>query len=111
MRRWVGNRAGNPTRRALMHAPAGAALARQKYGVEDHAVLSAIRWHTTGHEGMTKLEKIVNLADFIEPNRPDYPGLAELRAEAFRDLDSAVRLAARIPSLRARPGLEPTRTP
>ncbi len=108
MRRLVGNRAGNTTLRALMHAPAGAALARQKYGVEDHAVLSAIRWHTTGHEGMTKLEKIVYLADFIEPNRPDYPGLAELRAEAFRDLDSAVRLAAEntMRYVRAR-GLEP----
>ena len=43
---------------------------------------------------MTRLEKIVYLADFIEPNRPDYPGLSELRAEAFRDLDRAVRLAA-----------------
>ncbi len=94
MRRLVGNRMGNTTLRALMHAPAGATLARQKYGVEDHAILSAIRWHTTGHEGMTRLEKIVYLADFIEPNRPDYPGLSELRAEAFRDLDRAVRLAA-----------------
>jgi len=108
MRRLVGERAGEPTLRALMHAPAGAALARKKYGIEDEQILSAIRWHTTGHEGMTTLEKIVYLADFIEPNRPNYPGLQELRAEAFRDLDRAVRLAAEstMRYVRAR-GLEP----
>lgn len=94
MRRLIGERAGSATLRALMHAPAGAALARQQYGIEDDQILSAIRWHTTGHDGMTKLEKIVYIADFIEPNRPDYPGLQELRDEAFRDLDRAVRLAA-----------------
>jgi predicted HD superfamily hydrolase involved in NAD metabolism len=94
MRRLLGNRTEDTTLRALMHAPAGAALAKQKYGVEDNQILSAIRWHTTGHEGMTRLEKIVYLADFIEPNRPAYPGLAELREEAFRDLDRAVKLAA-----------------
>lgn len=94
MRRLVGDRGGESALRALMHAPAGAVLAKQKYGVEDEQVLSAIRWHTTGHEGMTRLEKIVYLADFVEPNRPNYPGLQELRAEAFRDLDRAVRMAA-----------------
>jgi nicotinate-nucleotide adenylyltransferase len=94
MRRLVGEKAGGSALRALMHAPAGAVLARQKYGIEDEEVLLAIRWHTTGHEGMTKLEKIVYLADFIEPNRPSYPGLEELRAEAYRDLDRAVRMAA-----------------
>ena len=108
MRRLVGERVGETTLRALMHAPAGAELARQKYGIEDEHILSAIRWHTTGHEGMTKLEKIVYLADFIEPNRPVYPGLEELRAEAFRDLDRAVRMAAEstMRYVRAR-GLEP----
>ena len=108
MRRLVGEKAGDNALRALMHAPAGAELARQKYGVRDEAVLSAIRWHTTGHEGMTRLEKIVYLADFIEPNRPDYPGLSELRSEAFRDLDRAVRMAAEstMRYVRAR-GLEP----
>ena len=94
MRRLVGGLVGDTTLRALMHAPAGAALAREQYGVEDEAIISAIRWHTTGHEGMTRLEKIVYLADFIEPNRLSYPGLPELRAEAYRDLDRAVRMAA-----------------
>jgi predicted HD superfamily hydrolase involved in NAD metabolism len=108
MRRLVGERIGASALRALMHAPAGAVLAGQKYGIKDEHILSAIRWHTTGHEGMTKLEKIVYLADFIEPNRPPYPGLEELRAETFRDLDRAVRMAAEstMRYVRAR-GLEP----
>lgn len=94
MRRLIGHPVGDMTLRALMHAPAGAALAREQYGIEDEAIISAIRWHTTGHEGMTRLEKIIYLADFIEPNRPNYPGLPELRVEAHRNLDRAVRLAA-----------------
>lgn len=94
MRRLVGDRAGKSALRALMHAPAGEALARQEYGITDEQVLSAIRWHTTGREGMTKLEKIVYLADIIEPNRQAYPGLDALREAAFRDLDEAVRMAA-----------------
>lgn len=108
MRRLVGARAGTLKLRALMHAPAGVKLARQQYGVEDDQVLSAIRWHTTGRQDMTRLEKIVYLADFIEPNRPFYPGLEALREEAFRDLDRAVRMAAEnaMRFVRAR-GLDP----
>ena len=108
MRRLVGERVGGTALRALMHAPAGASLAKQRYGITDEAILSAIRWHTTGHEGMSQLEKIVYLADFIEPNRPNYPGLDELRQEAFRNLDRAVRMAAEntMRYVRAR-GLEP----
>lgn len=108
MRRLVGERGSGTALRALMHAPAGAKLAKERYGVTDESILSAIRWHTTGHEGMTRLEKIVYLADFIEPNRPNYPGLEKLRQEAFRDLDRAVRMAAEntMRYVRAR-GLEP----
>ena len=108
MRRLVGERMGGTALRALMHALAGAALAKERYGIEDEHVLGAIRWHTTGHEGMTRLEKIVYLADFIEPNRPNHPGLQELRAEAYKDLDRAVRMAAEstMRYVRAR-GLEP----
>ena len=79
---------------ALLHAPAGAALAREQYHVNDAAVLSAIRWHTTGRKNMTKLEKIVYLADMIEPERADFPGLSEIRALAQEDLDKAVAMAA-----------------
>ena len=79
---------------ALLHAPAGAALAREQYHVTDSAVLSAIRWHTTGRKNMTRLEKIIYLADMIEPERADFPGLGEIRALALNNLDKAVSLAA-----------------
>ncbi|MBQ8952703.1 MAG: nicotinate-nucleotide adenylyltransferase [Clostridia bacterium] len=79
---------------ALLHAPAGAALAREQYHVNDAAVLSAIRWHTTGRKNMTKLEKIIYLADMIEPERADFPGLSEIRALAREDLNKAVAMAA-----------------
>lgn len=79
---------------ALLHAPAGAALARMQYHVTDQNVLSAIRWHTTGRRNMTPLEKVVYLADMIEPCRAFYPGLDELRECALSNLDEAVYMAA-----------------
>jgi len=81
--------------KALMHALAGMCVARDVYNVEDAAVLSAIRWHTTGHAGMTALEKIIYLADMIEPNRKLYPGLQTLRKLCFEDLDKAMHTALR----------------
>lgn len=78
--------------KALMHAVAGMCVARNVYGVDDPEVLGAIRWHTTGHAGMTRLEKIVYLADMIEPNRT-YPGVDAIREAAARDLDAGVLLA------------------
>lgn len=79
---------------ALLHAPAGAALARSQYHVSDQSVLAAIRWHTTGRRNMTALEKVVYLADMIEPGRAMYPGLEELRECAKENLDEAVYMAA-----------------
>ena len=79
--------------KALMHSVAGMCMARSVYGVEDEEVLSAIRWHTTGHAGMTTLEKIIYLADMIEPNRKPYPGLERLRALCAQDLDGAMHAA------------------
>lgn len=79
--------------RALLHAPAGAALARQAYGESDEEVLHAIRWHTTGCAQMNDLDKIIYLADMIEPNRKPYPGLEALRALCMEDLDAAMRAA------------------
>jgi len=79
--------------KALMHAVAGRCMARELYGVEDEDVLSAIRWHTTGRAQMTALEKIIYLADMIEPSRKPYPGLEELRKLCFEDLDGAMRFA------------------
>ena len=72
---------------SLIHAKAGMCLAEHKYEIDDKDILTAIRWHTTGHPGMTKLEKIVFIADFIEPNRKPLEHMAEIRKEAFRDLD------------------------
>ena len=78
----------------LLHGKTGAALARERYGVSDE-VYEAIRWHTTGKPGMTLLEKIVYLADYIEPTR-DFDGLDELRALAYSDLDAALALGLRM---------------
>lgn len=79
----------------ILHAPAGAVLAREEYGVTDPEVLSAIRWHTTGRRGLTKLEKIVFLADAIEPYRKPYPGLEKIRELAKTDLNAAICQSAR----------------
>ena len=82
--------------KALMHSVAGMCMAESVYGVTDPLVLGAIRWHTTGHANMTALEKIIYLADMIEPNRKPYPGLEELRELCMNDLDAAMHRALRM---------------
>lgn len=72
----------------LLHAKTGAACARERFGVGDE-VYNAIWWHTTGHPDMTLLEKILYLADYIEPTR-DFPGVDTLRKLAYEDLDAAI---------------------
>jgi len=72
----------------LLHSKTGAAIARDVYGVDDE-IYSAIYWHTTGHANMTKLEKIMYLADYIEPNRA-FPGLDELRRAAYESLEAGM---------------------
>jgi len=72
---------------ALIHAKAGMCLAKHKYDIKDPEILSAIRWHTTGKPDMTDLEKIIFIADFIEPNRKPLEHMDEIRKEAFRDLN------------------------
>lgn len=74
----------------ILHAKTGAAVARAVYGVNDR-VYEAIRWHTTGRSGMTLLEKILYIADYMEPNR-DFDGVEELRRLAYTDLDGAMIL-------------------
>lgn len=69
----------------LLHAKTGAAVAWDVFGVDDE-IYSAIRWHTTGHANMTLLEKIIYLADYIEPSR-DFPGVDRLRSVCYEDLD------------------------
>jgi len=72
----------------LLHAKTGAVIAREIFG-ESQAVFDAIWWHTTGRAGMTTLEKILYIADYMEPNR-DFPGVEQLRALVREDLDAAV---------------------
>lgn len=74
----------------LLHAKTGAAVARYVFG-ESQAVVDAICWHTTGRPDMTPMEKIIYLADYMEPNR-DFPGVEELRETTFRNLDEGLRL-------------------
>lgn len=80
---------------ALIHAKLGAYLAAHKYGVTDPEVLSAIRKHTTGTPDMTMLEKIVFLADSIEPGRKPFAYLTEIRYAAFTDIDEAVYMVTK----------------
>lgn len=80
------------TSRALLHGPAGSLLIESRYGIEDTEIQSAVRYHTTGRVDMTLLEKIIFLADYIEPSR-DFPGVETLRKLAEKDLDKAVLAA------------------
>ncbi|MBM7649967.1 putative HD superfamily hydrolase involved in NAD metabolism [Bacillus ectoiniformans] len=74
----------------LWHAPVGAYLVRKEAGIEDEEVLDAIRFHTSGRTGMTLLEQVVYLADYIEPGR-HFPGVDEVRQMAEEDgLQAAV---------------------
>ena len=77
---------------SLLHAKLGAAFAKEVYGITDEEILSAIRWHTTGKPGMTDLEKIVFIADYIEPGRKMLPRMEEIRKESFQNLDKAMYL-------------------
>jgi nicotinate-nucleotide adenylyltransferase len=78
---------------ALLHAAVGAHMARNVYGVSQEQVLSAIECHTLGKVPMTPLEMIVYLADKIEPDREDYPGLYEIRRLAETNLMDAVLIS------------------
>jgi predicted HD superfamily hydrolase involved in NAD metabolism len=74
---------------ALWHACVGAWLARHEYGVKNRETLKAIRYHSTGAPGMGKLQKLLFVADYIEPGRGKWPELKKLRLLARKDLDAA----------------------
>ena len=74
----------------LIHPFLGAEVAKREYGVEDEDIIGAIRWHTTGKPEMTVLEKIVFIADYIEPNRKPFDGQKKARKLAYEDLDKAM---------------------
>ena len=74
----------------LLHSKTGACMAKYVFGEPDE-VYSAICYHTTGRADMTLLEKILYIADYMEPNR-DFEGVEQLRRLAYEDLDAAVLL-------------------
>ena len=79
----------------ILHAIYAPYLAKKDYRIEDKDILSAIRWHTTGKKDMTMLEKIVFVADYIEPNRKNLPDLDRIRILSFRDISEAVKVIAK----------------
>lgn len=81
----------------LLHAKAGSILARKEYGITDADILNAISYHTTGRPQMSLLEKIIYIADYIEPGREyakrtaeQVQGFEEVRKLAYIDLDAAL---------------------
>ena len=74
----------------LLHGKVGAFIAKTDYQINDVSILNAICYHTTGHPDMTALEKIIFIADYIEPGRKQAPHLTEIRKLAFEDLDQAM---------------------
>ncbi|MFR6258731.1 MAG: bis(5'-nucleosyl)-tetraphosphatase (symmetrical) YqeK [Anaerovoracaceae bacterium] len=72
----------------LSHGKIAAEIMKDKFGIEDEELIDAVAYHTTGRAGMSLLEKIIFLADAIEPGR-DYPGVEETRKLAYIDLDRA----------------------
>ncbi len=76
----------------LLHAKVGALYAQKKYEIDDQDILTAIRFHTTGRPGMTLLEKILFISDYIEPYRKPLPRIEEIRKAAYFDLDRGVSM-------------------
>ena len=75
---------------SLLHAKLGAYLAKEKYGVDDPEILSAITWHTTGKPDMSMLDIIIYMADYIEPNRDKAPNLKQIRKLCFENIEEAL---------------------
>ena len=75
---------------AVIHAKYGAYLAENKYGIHDPEIISAIACHTTGKPDMTTLDKILYIADYIEPRRDKADNLPQMRHLAFQDLDKTM---------------------
>ncbi|WP_277673368.1 bis(5'-nucleosyl)-tetraphosphatase (symmetrical) YqeK [Piscibacillus halophilus] len=76
----------------LWHGPVGAKMAHHFFRIDDEEVLEAIRYHTTGKQHMGLTEKLVFVADYIEPGR-DFPAVKEARKIAEEDLDLACHYA------------------
>lgn len=74
----------------LLHGKVGAYIAKTKFEIEDEDILQAITWHTTGRPDMSLLEKIIFIADYIEPSRKPIPELDLIRQLAFENVDKAM---------------------
>lgn len=74
----------------IIHGPVGAYVAKKEFGIDDQDIFNAIYNHTTGREDMSLLEKIVFVADYIEPMRCEAENLEEIRKMAFENIDSCV---------------------
>ena len=74
----------------LLHAKVGSYLAMKQFCIHDQDIINAILNHTTGRPGMSQLEKIIYIADYIEPGRKQAPNLTQVRRMAFQDLDKAL---------------------
>lgn len=77
----------------LWHAPAGACFIRDELGIVDEDMIRAIKYHTTGRPGMTMLEKVIYVADFISAER-DYPGVEHVRETAYKNIDEAILIGS-----------------
>ena len=76
--------------KAILHAKSGAILAKKEYHITDEEILHAIAVHTTGEPEMNTLDKIIYIADYIEPGRDKAPNLDFIRALAYHDLDACM---------------------
>ncbi len=75
---------------SLLHAKLGAFLAAKKYHIKDKDIINAIASHTTGCPHMSLIDKIIYIADYIEPGRKELPNMAEVRKLAFTDIDACL---------------------
>lgn len=75
---------------ALLHAKVGAHLCKNKYDVKDEAICDAVRYHTTGRPNMSLLEKIIFIADYLEPHRNEAEDLPLVREQVFCNIDEAL---------------------
>ncbi|KGR78566.1 bis(5'-nucleosyl)-tetraphosphatase (symmetrical) YqeK [Ureibacillus manganicus] len=78
----------------ILHGPVGAWIAEHEFYISNEDILNSIRFHTTGRAGMSRLEKIIFIADMIEPNRK-FDGVEKLRRKSEKDLDKAMRACIR----------------
>ena len=74
----------------LTHSFLSAEMAKREFNIKNKDMLNAIRYHTTGRPDMSLLEKILYISDCIEPNRPGYQSLLDVRQEACEDIDGAL---------------------